>query len=456
MVLEGEGIAVRDAASAEEALPWIVEREVSLVLCDLRLGGMSGLELLQKSGGQVPFVMISGHASVADAVEAIRLGAVDFFEKPLDRDRVLLCVKNALARVSMAQELALLRAQLGPREEMLGASAPMRALHAAIEKVAPTKGRVLILGESGTGKELVARAIHRLSPRSAKPFIKVNCAAIPAELVESELFGHEKGAFTGAVGRKRGFFEAAHGGTLLLDEVGDMPLSAQAKVLRALQQGEITRVGSEHTLTVDVRVLAATHRDLAQEVSRGSFREDLFFRLNVVPLRVPPLRERGDDVALLALSFVAQLCEEHGMRSKVLEPAVLRALCQRTWPGNVRELRNLVERMVILSDECISLDDLPDEMQSDRVVRASALQVESPRALHESMDVPSAEVGDGVYVRRSLRDVRDDAEREYILQTLRSVEWNISRAAALLDIERTHLHKKLKAFDLRRDETERN
>jgi two-component system nitrogen regulation response regulator NtrX len=363
MVLEGEDIEVLEAGSAEEALQTVESEDLDAVILDVRLPGMTGVDALKKLRAQkelVPVVMISGHASISEAVEAVLQGATDFLEKPLDRDRLLVSVRNALRTGSLEKEVRALKRNARKRYEMVGDSAVMKRLFSEIEKVAPTKGRVLVTGESGTGKELIARAIHRLSPRAEKPFVKVNCAAIPAELIESELFGHERGSFTGAIGRKKGLFEVAHTGTLFLDEIGDMAPSAQAKVLRALQSGEITRVGGEQTIAVDVRVVAATNKDLEAAVTAGEFREDLFFRLNVIPLRSPSLRERPEDVPLLAKAFLIEFCEENGMRPKPFEADVLEALSERSWPGNVRELRNVVERMAILSDDAITLDDLPE------------------------------------------------------------------------------------------------
>jgi transcriptional regulator with GAF, ATPase, and Fis domain len=323
---------------------------------------------------------------------------------------------------------------------MIGESAVMRSLFAQLEKVAPTSGRVLISGESGTGKELVARAIHRLSPRADKPFIKVNCAAIPAELIESELFGYERGAFTGAQGRKKGMFELANEGTLFLDEIGDMSASAQAKVLRALQSGEISRVGGEKAIAVDVRVLAASNKDLELEVQEGRFREDLFFRLNVVPIVSPPLRERKSDVPLLAKGFLRDFCAENGVRCKPIDDAVLDALSDRPWPGNVRELRNVVERMAILSGDRITLDDLPAEGVLSQGRRDSGPPSDFPRAVDERGE------------RLTLREYRGRAEKDYILQTLEEVGWNISRAATILGVERTNLHKKMRSYGIRRAE----
>src|SRR5262245_46458853 len=323
MVLTGEGYRVLEAGSAEEALAMLSNpaQPVDLAIFDLKLPGISGLDALEKlraddATKDVPVIVISGHATVHDAVNAIKLGASDFFEKPLNRERVLVSVENCIRTARLSRTVEQMRGELEARYEMIGTSSAMQKLYQEIDKVAPTKASVLITGESGTGKELVSRAIHRLSPRSDAPFIKVNCAAIPRELIESELFGHEKGSFTGAQARKRGFFEQAHGGTLFLDEIGDMDLAAQAKVLRALQNGEVVRVGSEHVIQVDVRVLAATNKELAKEVAAGQFREDLFFRLDVFPIKVPALRERGGDIPLIAANFVQAFCKENGLKQK--------------------------------------------------------------------------------------------------------------------------------------------
>jgi transcriptional regulator with GAF, ATPase, and Fis domain len=343
--------------------------------------------------------------------------------------------------MQLQREVEQLRAGVEHRYEMIGESPVIRSLFAQLEKVAPTNGRVLISGESGTGKELVARAIHRLSPRADQPFIKVNCAAIPAELIESELFGYERGAFTGAQGRKKGMFELANGGTLFLDEIGDMSASAQAKVLRALQSGEISRVGGEKAIAVDVRVLAATNKDLEAEVQEGRFREDLYFRLNVIPIVSPPLRERKIDIPLLTKSFLREFSIENGLREKPIDDEVLGALAERPWPGNVRELRNVVERMAILSGDRITLDDLPEEGVLSEGRRASGAPSDLPPTLDEAGERPT------------LREYRSRAEKEYILQTLDEVGWNISRAATILGVERTNLHKKMRSYGIRRAET---
>jgi two-component system, NtrC family, nitrogen regulation response regulator NtrX len=445
MVLEGEGYGVEEAESAERALEILEEAAIDLAILDVRLPKMSGVEALERIRSRaewsaLPVLMISGHASVAEAVQAVQSGATDFFEKPLDRDRVLVRVKNALKTIELEREVTRLRADVERRYEMIGESAAMKQLFADIEKVAPTKGRVLITGESGTGKELVARAIHRLSPRKDGPFIKVNCAAIPGELIESELFGYERGAFTGAQGRRKGMFELADGGTLFLDEIGDMSMSAQAKVLRALQSGEITRVGSEKAVAVDVRVLAATNKDLERAVSEGQFREDLYFRLNVVPLRTPSLRERREDIPSMADAFLRDFCEENGLKEKPVAPEVFDRLRTKAWPGNVRELKNVVERMAILSGDRITLQDLPPE---GKLAQAAAIQEPAPDHM------PDGVFDDGR--RLTLREYRDRAERRYIRATLDACEWNISKAASLLGVERTNLHKKMRALGMSRD-----
>jgi two-component system nitrogen regulation response regulator NtrX len=435
MVLEGEGHAVLTAESAEEAFEVLETEDVDLVVLDLRLPGMGGLEMLQQLGTgprarpSLPVLVISGHASLQEAVEAVKLGAIDFMEKPLDRNRVIITVRNSLAHAGLRQEVAELRAQERSRQEMVGSSPPMKRLLDELAKVAPTKGRVLLTGESGSGKELVARAIHRMSPRAPRRFVKLNCAAIPVELIESEMFGYERGAFTGAQGRKRGQFELANGGTLLLDEIGDMSLSAQAKVLRVLQSGELVRVGGEQTVEVDVRVLAATNKDLGALVRDGIFREDLYYRLNVVRIHVPPLRDRIDDIPPLVERFVREACAENGFRPKPVDSGVIGRLQSYSWPGNVRELKNVVERMVIMSGDRITLADYPEELVGRSVL---PLPPDSSR-------------------RPTLKEFKEQAERAYILETLDRVGWNVSRASQDLGVERTNLHKKIKLLGIRRE-----
>ncbi len=430
MILEGENLNVSDCGSAEEALRMMQEDASDVLLLDIKLPGMDGMELLgrvRKGWPAVEVIMISGHATIHDAVEATRLGAYDVLEKPLDRDRVLLSVHNCLEKVRLAKQLSTLQGQIEERYQLIGQSPAIIHLFDEIRKVAPTNGRVLITGESGTGKELVARAIHKLSKRTDGPFVKVNCAAIPAELIESELFGYERGAFTGATGRKKGQFELANGGTLFLDEIGDMSQNAQAKVLRVLQTGELTHVGGERTIQVDVRVIAATNKDLTSAVAAGTFRDDLYFRLNVVPLRCPALRERLDDVPLLVAKFVEEFCAENGFRHKELEPGVVLKLRRYHWPGNVRELKNVTERMVIMSGERITPEYVPDYIDSGE----TAIDVKQFNGM-------------------SLKELRDEIERDYVQAKLREYSWNITRTAEALGIERTNLHKKIKQLGIKK------
>jgi DNA-binding NtrC family response regulator len=447
LILDSEGYQVHEAESAERAEQVFGEANypIDLVVLDLMLPGKSGLEWLEsvkqdEVRRHIPVIVISGHASGEEAAAAIKLGAVDFFEKPLQRARVLHSVSRAVQNAGLVRRLATMQAGRESRAEMIGTAPAMERLHREIERVAPTKAGVLITGPSGTGKELVSRAIHRLSPRASDPFVKVNCAAIPRELIESELFGHEKGAFTGAESRKRGVFEQAHGATLFLDEIGDMDLAAQAKVLRVLQSGEVSRVGSEQVLFVDVRILAATNKDLTKAVREGQFREDLYFRLNVFPIACPGLDDRKDDIPALVNAFMHAFCEENGMRPKPIAPAVYAALIARTWPGHVRELKNVVERAVILSGDEVTIADLPEDPHVD------------PFADGGSMVPPPFGGDDGEGL--SLREVRSRAERRYIIQTLVRHDWNVSRAAVDLGVERTNLHKKIRAYQIQRGQSE--
>jgi DNA-binding NtrC family response regulator len=460
LVLEGEGYRVIGAETAEQGLQVLASPDtpVDLAIFDVKLPGMSGLDALAKVRGDeatkdLPIIVISGHATVHDAVSAIKLGASDFFEKPLQRERVLVSVRNVLESAKAQRELAKITEQQLQRFEMIGQSPPMQRLFHDIDKVAPTRASVLITGESGTGKELIARAIHRLSPRADGPFVKVNCAAIPRELIESELFGHERGAFTGAQAKRRGFFEQAHGGTLFLDEIGDMDLVAQAKVLRAVQNGEISRVGSEHVIHVDVRVLTATNKDLGRGVEAGTFREDLYFRLNVFPIRSPALRERVEDIPALASAFMEQFARENGIRPKPIDEAVVTALVSRKWPGNVRELKNVVERAAILSSDHVTIADLPeDPHESPFGEDPESTSPEGVGAVFpdEEPSAPAPVTSEGKPL--TLREFREKSERQYIVDTLRMTGWNISRTAILLGVERTNLHKKIRAYDIKRGE----
>jgi len=464
LVLEGEGYKVIGAESAEDALAILASPNtpVDMAILDVKLPQMSGLEALERIRNEeatrdMPIIVISGHATVNDAVHAIKLGASDFFEKPLARERVLVSVKNVLETALAKRALAEVSREQLAKYEMIGHSAPVKKIFHEIEKVAPTRAGVLITGESGTGKELIARAIHRLSPRMDEAFVKVNCAAIPRELIESELFGHEKGAFTGAQNKRRGFFEQAHGGTLFLDEIGDMDLVAQAKVLRALQSGEISRVGSEHVIHVDVRVLAATNKDLDKAVESGLFRDDLFFRLNVFPLRSPSLRERVEDIPLLALAFMQQFGKENGTKPKPMDDAVIQALVARKWPGNVRELKNVVERMAILSGDRVTIADLPEDPHESPFGEEEAAHdgadEEDERAPDNDREDPAASKAapvPGQYP--TLREFREQQERKYIVDTLKLTGWNISRTAVVLGVERTNLHKKIRGYAIKRGE----
>ena len=463
LVLEGEGYQVIGAETAGQGLAVLQSPNtpVDLAIFDVKLPDMSGLDALgrirkDEATRELPIIVISGHATVNDAVQAIKLGASDFFEKPLNRERVLVSVKNVLEAAQNRRALAEASELQLQKYEMIGRSAPMHRLFVEIEKVAPTKAGVLITGESGTGKELISRAIHRLSPRTDGPFVKVNCAAIPRELIESELFGHERGAFTGAQARKRGFFEQAHGGTLFLDEIGDMDLIAQAKVLRALQSGEVSRVGSEHVMHVDVRILAATNKDLSKGVERQVFREDLFFRLNVFPIRSPALRERVEDIPMLAESFMAAFSRENGTKIKPIEREVIAALVARKWPGNVRELKNVVERMAILSGERVTIADLPEDPhecpfgEEDTAADGAVEPIEGEEDAPDEGARPTPPVP-GTYM--TLRDFREHAERKYIVDTLKMTGWNISRTAIVLGVERTNLHKKIRAYTIKRGES---
>ncbi len=432
MVLEGEHLEIRDCGSAEEALRLLQEEPAELILLDMKLPGMDGMELLgrvRKEAPRTEIILISGHGTIQDAVSATRLGAYDFLEKPPDRDRVVLTVRNCLEKIALDRRLQAAEQQKEESYQLLGASPALQRLWEEIRKVAPTNGRVLVSGESGSGKELVARAIHRLSKRAEREFIKVNCAAIPSELIEAELFGFERGAFTGAVARKKGQFELASGGTLFLDEVGDMGLAAQAKVLRALQTGEITHVGGERTIQVDVRVIAATNKDLAKKVKEGEFREDLYYRLNVVPIFCPPLRERLEDIPELCRHFIEEFCRENNFRPKVISPEALEMLRKYNWPGNVRELKNVTERMVIMSRDSIEPEDIPEQVAGSK----------------EKLDLQR-------FQGMPLKEMRDEVEREVIRNTLIEYGWNISRTAQVLGIERTNLHKKIRQLGIRRED----
>ena len=359
-ILENENYQVDDASTGMDALQLIKDHDFDAVFCDIKMPEMDGIETLEaiRKESDVPVIMLSGHGTIETAVEAIKKGAFDFIPKPPDLNRLLITLRNALDKKNLATENKVLKKAVRLQSQMIGESAPMMEVKDMIEKVAPTNARVLITGENGTGKELVARQLHELSPRCKGPFIEVNCAAIPSELIESQLFGHEKGAFTSAIKQRKGDFELADSGTLFLDEIGDMSLSAQAKVLRALQENKIVRVGGEKEIPVDVRILAATNKNLKAEIEKGNFREDLYHRLSVIVIQVPPLRERKDDIPLLVQSFVERIAQEMGKAAPEFEPEAIEALQHYQWTGNIRELHNIVERLVILCGDTITKDDV--------------------------------------------------------------------------------------------------
>jgi len=430
-VLRDEGYAVEAVDTGEACLERLAAQVFDVVLLDVWLPGMDGLATLARMRERdldAQVVVISGHGSVESAVRAIKMGAFDFVEKPLSLEKTVLVVRNALRQRRLEVENRALRARVDAQHAIIGESYAIEQLREQVATAAPTNGRVLIQGENGTGKELVARNIHALSRRKSGPFIEVNCAAIPEELIESELFGHVRGAFTGAVADRRGKFEAASGGTLFLDEIGDMSLKTQAKVLRALQEQVVEAVGGNARIRVDVRVLAATNKDLLREIRGGRFREDLYFRLNVIPIAVPPLRERDADIPLLAEHFMAMLAREYGRRAKAFEPDALLALRQYAWPGNVRELRNVVERlMIMVPGERISSRDL-SFLEAGAAPRLPGAREAAPR--------------------EPLHEARDRFERDYILRALAAQQGNISRTADALGVERSNLYRKMRGFGI--------
>lgn len=360
-ILSFEGYKIEEAADGEEGLKKFRDKQFDLVLCDIKMPKLDGIEFLQKAGEfnpDVPIIMISGHGNIETAVEAVKKGAFDYISKPPDLNRLLITIRNAMDKSSLVTETKVLKRKVSRVQEMIGESAPIKKIKETIEKVAPTDARILITGENGVGKELVARWIHEKSNRASGPMVEVNCAAIPTELIESELFGHEKGSFTSAIKQRIGKFESANGGTLFLDEIGDMSASAQAKVLRALQEGKITRVGADKDISVDVRVIAATNKDLLKEVEAKNFRLDLYHRLGVIIIHVPSLNDRRDDIPMLVEQFLKDICGDYGTAVKPIEPEAIKLLQQYNWTGNIRELRNVVERLVILSGKTITSEDV--------------------------------------------------------------------------------------------------
>src|SRR5687767_7633587 len=434
MILEYEGYDVIEASSGPEGVALAEKEAPDLIFLDVKMPGMDGLEALQRikaANDATPVVIISGHGTVTTAVEASKAGAFDFIEKPLASERVLVTIRNALDQTRLVDENRTLRRAAESRHQMVGESPGLRQVWDAVKRAAPTNATVLLLGESGVGKELVARSIHRNSLRSRERFVQVNCAAIPEELIESELFGHEKGSFTGATEKQIGKFEQADRGTIFLDEVGDMSPKTQAKVLRVLQEGEVERLGSSRTIKVDVRVIAATNKNLDEEIERGHFREDLFFRLSVIPIVVPPLRERRDDIPPLVRHFADIFSREHNRRPQRFTAAALEHMQKARWKGNVRELRNTVERLIIMTPgETIDVDNLQD------IVR-----IESRPSAPDNGSSEKERPG-------TLREFKEVAERAFLVDKLREHNWNISKTAEVIGTPRSNLYKKLEQYGI--------
>lgn len=434
-ILEFEDYKVATAESGLEALELIKKETFDLMFLDIKMQGIDGLETLKRikeAGHQFPIIMISGHGTIEIAVEATKSGAFDFLEKPPDLNRLLLTVRNALSVQSLAQEVIQIKKKLPRIQEIIGESEPISRIKKMIERVAPSQSRVLITGENGTGKELVAQWIHEKSTRNKGAFVEVNCAAIPSELVESELFGHEKGAFTGAEEQRIGKFEQADNGTLFLDEIGDMSLEDQAKVLRALQENKITRVGGNKSISVDVRILAATNKNLEEEIEAGNFREDLFHRISVIPIKVPPLRERKEDIPLIAQACLDRLkVNDISFSSVRFDKSGLKMLQQRDWTGNVRELQNAVERLGILSPT-----DLIDQKAVESVLQAKKVKTDSLEALANETD--------------DFQNFKETAERLFLVKQLEKNDWNISQTAEMVGIQRSHIYNKMKKYNIER------
>ncbi len=432
-ILLDEGFRTLFASNGEDAINITQEEDPDLILLDIWMPGIDGMETLariKESRPNQPVIMMSGHGNIETAVKATRLGAYDFIEKPLSLEKILLSIQNALKVGHLVAEHQALKAKINKEHEMIGESQPIMQMKKQINIAAPSNGWVLITGENGTGKELVSRAIHHQSARSKQPFVEVNCAAIPEELIESELFGHEKGAFTGATAARKGKFDQANSGTLFLDEIGDMSLKTQAKILRILQERKFERVGGNRTIEVDVRVIAATNKNLEVEIREGNFREDLYFRLNVLPFHVPPLRERKEDIQRLASHFLNYFCSQESRDIKCLSANALYALTQYNWPGNIRELKNLIERMVIMTPEqIIEYEHLPASIKS--------------APLNQETDISI-----GTISATSYRDAKELFEKQFLRQKLEENNWNISRTAEEIGLERSNLHRKIKSYGL--------
>jgi two-component system, NtrC family, nitrogen regulation response regulator NtrX len=439
MILEYEGYDVQEASSGPEAIALVEREPPDFAFLDIKMAGLDGLETLQKirqTNESLPIVMISGHGTVSTAVEATKLGAFDFIEKPLASERVLVTIRNAIDKTRLQDENRSLKRAVEARHQMVGESVSLRHIWDAIKRAAPTNATALLLGESGSGKELVARAIHRNSLRSRERFVQVNCAAIPEELIESELFGHEKGSFTGATEKQIGKFEQADRGTIFLDEVGDMSAKTQAKVLRVLQEGEVERLGSARTIKVDVRVIAATNKDLEAEIEKGNFREDLYFRLSVIPIRVPPLRDRREDIPALVRHFVDLFSRENNRRPQRFTAAALEYMQKARWKGNVRELKNTVERLLIMTPgDTIDVDDLKDVVRPD-----------TGKPAVSDAHAPGGAAAANSVAPGTLREFKESAERKFLVEKLRENAWNISKTAEVIGTPRSNLYKKLEQY----------
>jgi two-component system nitrogen regulation response regulator NtrX len=444
-ILEYENYEVDDTDGGHEGLELIKKKKYDLVLCDIKMNRMDGMEVLDQAlaySPDLPFIMISGHGTVETAIEASKKGAFDFISKPPDLNRLLITVRNALDRGSLVSETKVLKRRVSKTRDILGGSESIQRIKETIERVAPTEARVLVTGANGSGKELVARWLHEKSNRADNALIEVNCAAIPSELIESELFGHEKGSFTSAVKQRIGKFELANGGTLFLDEIGDMSLSAQAKVLRALQENKITRVGGEKEFEVNVRVLAATNKDLLKEIEAGNFRMDLYHRLNVINIHVPNLTERTEDIPEIAQSFLDDICKGYGMPVKTISDDAMAALQALPWTGNVRELHNMIERLIILSDKTITEHDViafANPGGGTNIGSSSHTNIQAKKSPLTNFDQFS-----------NFQEYKDHAEKEYIKFKLEKNNWNVSKTADDIDIQRSHLYSKIEKFGLKR------
>jgi DNA-binding NtrC family response regulator len=433
-ILEYEKYTVEEAGDGAEAIKLIKNNAYDLVLCDIKMPKKDGLDVLEEAmelNPDLPFVMISGHGNVETAVDAVKKGAFDFISKPPDLNRLLITLRNALDKQNLVTQTKVLKRKVTKTRDIIGDSKAIKKIKDTIEKVAITDARVLITGENGTGKELVARWLHEKSNRRNGPIVEVNCAAIPSELIESELFGHEKGAFTSAIKQRIGKFEQAQGGTLFLDEIGDMSLSAQAKVLRALQENKITRVGGDKDIPVDVRVIAATNKDLVKEIEKNTFRVDLYHRLSVILIHVPSLNERTDDIPLIAEKFVNEICEDYGIPRKIITPKGMNALQSIQWNGNIRELRNVIERLVILSEQKIT------DVDVDTYVIGGRAKANSLEDIYERYE--------------KFQDFKDYMERLFIEHKLQKNGWNVTKTADEIDIQRSHLYNKIEKYDLKRE-----